>query len=84
MEFVLSAEKEFDLQLPNDELSLINTVGELTDLIHQKLLNKHGFKPCPSNDYVYEKIKDLLVERQGLVKNSIIRTSRLVLDLYMD
>lgn len=84
IEFVMAAEKEFGLQLPNDELSLITTVGEFTNLIHQKLLAKYGLTPCLSNDAVFDKIKALLVKEQGLSASEIQRTSRFVQDLQMD
>jgi acyl carrier protein len=84
IEFVMAAEKEFGLQLPENEVSLIYTVGEFTNLIHQKLLAKHGLHPCPSSDVVFDKIKALLVKEQGLSEHKIQRTSRFVQDLRMD
>lgn len=84
IEFVMAAEKEFGLQLPDNEVSLIYTVGEFTTLIHQKLLAKHGLNLCPSNDAVFDKIKALLAKEQGLSKHEILRTSRFVQNLRMD
>ena len=48
VEFVLLTEKEFDLKLSDDEVGLVVTVGGFSDLIHQKIIVKHGLKPCPS------------------------------------
>lgn len=84
IEFVMAAEKEFGLQLPDNEVSFITTVGEFTDLIHQKLLAKHGLNHCSSNDAIFDKIKALLVKEQGLSEHQILRTSRFVQDLRMD
>ncbi|MEQ1488710.1 MAG: hypothetical protein ABL920_09445 [Methylotenera sp.] len=84
IEFVMAAEKEFGLQLPDNEVSFITTVGEFTNLIHQKLLAKYGLTPCLSNDAVFDKIKALLVKEQGLSASEIQRTSRFVQDLQMD
>ena len=84
VEFVVRAEKEFGLKLPDDEVSLIYTVGEFTELIHQKLLIKHGIKHCPSNEAVFEIIKKLLFEEQNISGDRISRNSRFVDDLHMD
>ena len=84
VEFVLQAEKAFDLQLPDEEVSSISTVGEFADLIHQKLLDKYGMENCPKNEAVFDKIKTLLIEKQGVSENIIFRSSRFVQDLHMD
>ena len=84
VEFVIRCEKEFGLKLPDDELSLIYTVGEFTDLVHQKLLVKHGLKHCSSNEAVLDKIKTLLIEEQGISESVITRNARFVEDLHMD
>jgi acyl carrier protein len=84
VEFVLLAEKEFGLQLPDDEISLVTTVGEFTDLIHQKLLTKHGLKPCPSQDEIFKKIKSLLIKQFATPEANISRDARFVQDLQMD
>lgn len=84
VEFVLATEKAFELPLPDDELSNISTVGELTDLIRQKWLAKHELNQPMSNEEVFNKIKALLVEMQGLQEHQIFRTSRFVQDLNMD
>lgn len=84
VEFVMRAEKEFGLKLLDEEVSLISTVGEFADLIHQKLLVKHGLKHCPSNEAVFEIIKKLLFEEQKIFGDRISRNSRFVDDLHMD
>lgn len=84
VEFVLATEKAFDLPLSDDELGNISTVGELTDLIHQKWLAKHGLNQPMSNEEVFNKIRALLIKMQGLQEHQIFRTSRFVQDLNMD
>jgi len=84
VEFVLAAEKAFDVALPDEELSLITTVGELTDLIEQKLLAKQGMGTRLINEDIYLKIKTLLVEKQGLSEKDIVHSSRFVQDLHMN
>lgn len=84
VEFVLLAEKEFGLQLPDEEVSLVATVGEFTDLIHQKLLSKHGLKPCPNQDEIYNRIKNLLIKQFATPEAKISRNARFADDLQMD
>jgi hypothetical protein len=61
VEFIILTEKEFGLQLPDNEVSLVVTVGEFTDLIHQKLIIKHGLKSCQSQDEIYNKLAETRV-----------------------
>lgn len=84
VEFLIATEQEFDLKLPDDEVSVISTVGELTDLVYQKLLVKHGLIRCPSNEVVYQKIKELLYQEQKISSERISRSSRFVQDLHLD
>ena len=84
VEFVIFSEKEFGLQLSDNEVSLVNTVGEFTDLIHQKLIVKHGLKPCQSQDEIYSIIKNLLINQFATPEAKITRDARFVDDLNMD
>jgi acyl carrier protein len=84
VEFVLLAEKEFALELPDNEVSLVATVGEFTDLIHQKLLSKQGLKHCPSEDEIYNRIKSLLIKQFAISEAKISRNAHFVDDLRMD
>lgn len=84
VEFVILAEKEFELQLLDDEVSLVATVGDFTDLIHQKLLIKHGLKTCPSQNEIYDTIKSLLIKQFATPEVKISRDARFVQDLQMD
>ena len=84
VEFVILAEKEFGLQLPNNEVSLVATVGNFTDLIHQKLIVKNGLKPCQSQDEIYSIIKNLLIKQFATPEAKITRDARFVDDLNMD
>jgi acyl carrier protein len=84
VEFILLAEKEFGLQLPDSEVSLISTVGEFIELIHQKLVVKQGLKPCQSQDEIYKIIKHLLIDKFAIPEAKISRSARFVDDLQMD
>jgi acyl carrier protein len=84
VEFIILAEKEFGLQLPDNEVSLVVTVGEFTDLIHQKLIIKHGLKPCQTQDEIYNIIKNLLIKQFAMPEVKINRDAHFVDDLNMD
>jgi acyl carrier protein len=84
VEFIILTEKEFGLQLPDNEVSLVVTVGEFTDLIHQKLIIKHGLKSCQSQDEIYNIIKNLLIKQFSISETKISRDARFVQDLKMD
>ncbi len=84
VEFVILAEKEFELKLPDDEVGLVTTVGEFTDLIHHKLMSKHGLKSYPSQDEIYNIIKNLLIKQFATPEAKISRNARFVDDLEMD
>ena len=81
VEIVLWAEKEFDLQMPDEEVSLIYTVGEYSDYLHRKLKIKHGFKPCPSNEIIFNKIKSILIKDYAVSANKITREAKFIDDL---
>jgi acyl carrier protein len=81
VEIVLWAEKEFDLQLPDDEVSQIYTVGEYSDYLHRKLKTKHGFKPCLSNEIIFNKIKAVLINDYAISAHKITRDAKFIADL---
>lgn len=81
VEIVLWAEKEFDLKLPDNEVSQIYTVGEYCDYLHEKLKIKYGFKPCPSNEYIFNKIKMILIKDFAVAENKITRDAKFIDDL---
>ena len=81
VEIVLWAEKEFDLQLPDEEVSQIYTIGEFSDYLHRKLRTKHGFKSCPSNEYIFNKIKAILIKDYAASEYKIARDAKFIDDL---
>jgi acyl carrier protein len=84
VEFVLQSEKAFGLELPDEEVGSVSTVGEFADLIHQKLLDKFGVDNSPNSEAVFEKVKALLIEKQSVPERIIFRHSRFVQDLHLD
>ena len=81
VEIVLWAEKEFDLQLPDEEVSQIYTIGEFSDYLHRKLRTKHGFKPCASNEHIFNKIKAILIKDYAVSEYKIIKDAKFIDDL---
>ncbi len=81
VEIVLWAEKEFELQLPDEEVSQIYTVGEFSDYLHRKLRTKHGFKPCASNEHIFNKIKAILIKDYAVSEYKIIKDAKFIDDL---
>ena len=81
VEIVLWAEKEFELQLPDEEVSQIYTVGEFSDYLHSKLRTKHGFKPCASNEHIFNKIKAILIKDYAVSEYKIIKDAKFIDDL---
>ena len=81
VEIVLWAEKEFELQLPDEEVSQIYTVGEFSDYLHRKLRTKHGFKPCASNEHIFNKIKAILIKDYAASEYKITTGAKFIDDL---
>ena len=81
VEIVLWAEKEFELQLPDEEVSQIYNVGEFSDYLHRKLRTKHGFKPCASNEHIFNKIKAILIKDYAVSEYKIIKDAKFIDDL---
>ena len=84
VEFVLLAEKEFGVKLSDSEVGMVATVGEFTELIHQKLLPKYGLEPCPHQDEIYNRIKNLLIMQFAIPEAKVSRNARFTDDLQMD
>lgn len=60
IEIVLWAENEFDIDIPNEEVSGIRTIGAFVSYINNKSNIKHGLK-AHSKEVIFEKLRDLLI-----------------------
>ena len=71
VEFLLYAEKEFDIKITDEEASNIFTVGEFSALCHQKIAL------APSNhmneEHVFLKLKEILHQHFVNAKTEITR-----------
>jgi acyl carrier protein len=82
VEFVLWAEKEFGVEISDQELTNIYTVGEFANYIANKVNEKKG----TSFDYldVFPKILAVLESDYGVDKHKVTFNSRFVQDLGLD
>ena len=82
VEFLLYAEKEFDIQITDAEAGEIDTVGQFSRLCHEKLLIK------PNNTFdeeqVFARLKQIL-HKHFLNANTVInRADSIVKDLRLE
>ncbi len=75
VEFLLYAEKEFDIKITDEEAGEIYTIGQFSRLCHAKLLIK------PNNTFdeeqVFTRLKQIL-HKQFLNANAIIKREDLI------
>ncbi len=60
VEIVLWAEREFDIEIPDNEASDILTIGQFVSYISNRSNVKFGLK-APSKEVIFEKLKNLLI-----------------------
>ncbi len=83
VEFVLWAEKEFQVEIPDKDAETIFTVGMFSAYIHQKLTARDGFKAL-SEQHTYNRIKEHIVSEFKISPEDIRRDSRFIKDLGFD
>ena len=83
IEFVLWAEKEFQIGIPDEDAENILTVGQFSTYVCQKLQLKHGFK-APAEQVIFERIKKHLVSEYKIAPERISFNSHFVKDLRLD
>ena len=78
VELVLAVEKHFGVQIADQELANIRTVGEY----HAALLEKLGLAVSdPKAAEVWERLADVIVEESGVDRGRIVPGARIVRDL---
>ena len=78
VEFLLYAEKEFDIKISDDEAGSVTTMGEFTRLCHQKL--KSGL----DDEQVFTRLKAILHQHFVDANLEIKREHAIVKDLGLD
>jgi acyl carrier protein len=83
VEFILWAEKEFQIEIPAEDAEVILTVGQFSNYVYRKLLTTHGFK-SPTEQNIFGRIKNHLASEFRIAPDKINFDSRFVKDLGLD
>jgi len=78
VEFLIDLEKEFDIEIPDEDAELLGTVGEIG-----KYVCKHSTNEI-SYDLALRKIIAILVNNYGVKEGQANATSHVVYDLGLD
>jgi acyl carrier protein len=83
VEFVLWAEKEFGLEIPDEDASGILTVGEFCRYVSGRCAVKEGFV-APSYQSIFDLVAHQLSEEYKVSRHLITEQARFVKDLGLD
>lgn len=82
VEFLMYAEKEFDIKITDEDAGNIYTVGEFSALCHQKLVLKANNRL--DEEHVFLKLKEILHQHFVNAKTEISRKHLIVKDLGLE
>lgn len=83
VEFILWAEQEFEIEIPDNEAQNILTVGQFTAYVHHKLFDIHG-AASKSEAEIFDRIKNFLITEFKIAPETIKRNSHFIKDLGLD
>lgn len=83
VELVLEAEDVFGLPIPDEDAAAIETVGQFSRYIHERLAARDG-GAAASEAAVFERLCDLLERQFRIRRDAVDRDSRFVKDLGLD
>lgn len=83
VELLLEAKDVFGLSIPDDDAAAIETVGQFSRYIHERLAGRDG-AAAASEDAVFERLCDILERLFRIARNAVSRESRFVKDLGLD
>lgn len=83
VEFILWAEKEFEIEIPDGDAENILTVGQFSTYVHHRLLDIQGSNTIAETE-IFERIKRFLVSEFRIAPDKIDRNSYFVKDLRLD
>lgn len=83
VEFVMWAEKEFEIENPDKDAEKILMVGEFSKYVHRKLSDMHGSSATPEAE-IFDRIKKFLVIEFRIAPDKINHGSYFVKDLRLD
>ena len=83
IEFVLWAEKEFEIDFPDQDAASIFTVGEFTSYVHGRLLDIQGTDAL-GEEAIFQRVKEFLVTNFRLSPDKISSDSHFINDIRLD
>ena len=81
VELVMRIEEEFRIAIPDNEASLIETMGALHVCV-MRLLRDRG--KSPNVDVVWERLRSIVSDETGFPKDQIGRPTHILRDLALD
>lgn len=83
VEFILWAEKHYEISIPDEDASGIITVGEFCHYIAARLAAKRGFS-APCQRVIFDEVTHELINSYGVNPALITEHARFVKDLGLD
>jgi acyl carrier protein len=83
VEFVLWAEKEFQIEIPDRDAETLFTVGMFSTYVHHKLSIAHGLK-ASSEQTIFNHIQKHIAAEYKISPENIQRDSHFIKDLGFD
>lgn len=83
VEFVLEAEQRFGLEIPDEDAAAIDTVGQFSRYIHDRLVCRDAAASADKGA-VFERVCDQLEQQFPIDRRQVCRDSRFVKDLGLD
>jgi acyl carrier protein len=83
IEFVLEAEQRFGLEIPDEDAAAIETVGQFSRYIHNRLVSRDSVAAADESA-VFERVCDQLERQFRIDRRQVCRDSRFVKDLGLD
>ncbi len=77
LEIILSTEREFDLEIPDEDARRMLRVGDLCDFV----IARTGATTRDARESVWQKIVEIVVLEVGVEPNRVTRDARFVADL---
>lgn len=84
VEIILWAEKEFEMSISDKDAGEIRTVGDFSSYIYRQCMLKNDLKNTLTEEIIFNKISDLLVNQYAIKANQISRDARFIQDLRLN
>ena len=86
-EVVLEVQEEFGVEIPDEEMQQIESVGDLYNVtinsLHAQRPDRLGYDPGSDED-VWERLKALLVHQLGVRPDEVVKSARFFHELGFD